>query len=101
MPRYKLTLEYDGTPFVGWQIQEKGPSGQGRLAEAVKAFSGEESVPRGAGRTDAGVHALAQVAHLDLAKDWEPWKVREALNAQIRTDPIDVWSYSGAADNLY
>jgi tRNA pseudouridine38-40 synthase len=100
MPRYKLILEYDGTPFVGWQMQENGPSVQGRLAEAVKAFSGEECVPRGAGRTDAGVHALAQVAHLDLAKDWEPWKVREALNAQIRPDPISVLSCERAADDF-
>jgi tRNA pseudouridine38-40 synthase len=100
MSRYKLILEYDGTPFVGWQMQANGPSVQGRLAEAVKAFSGEECVPRGAGRTDAGVHALAQVAHLDLAKDWEPWKVREALNAQIRPDPISVLSCERAADDF-
>jgi tRNA pseudouridine38-40 synthase len=100
MPRYKLILEYDGTPFVGWQMQENGPSVQGRLAEAIKAFSGEECVPRGAGRTDAGVHALAQVAHLDLAKDWEPWKVREALNAQIRPDPISVLSCERAAEDF-
>jgi tRNA pseudouridine38-40 synthase len=100
MPRYKLTLEYDGTPFVGWQIQENGPSVQGRLAEAIKAFSGEECVPRGAGRTDAGVHALAQVAHFDLAKAWEPWKVREALNAQIRPDPISVLSCEAAAEDF-
>jgi tRNA pseudouridine38-40 synthase len=90
MPRYKLILEYDGTPFVGWQLQENGPSVQGRLAQAVKDFAGEETVPRGAGRTDAGVHALAQVAHVDLAKDWEPDKVRDALNAQLRPDPIAV-----------
>jgi tRNA pseudouridine38-40 synthase len=100
MPRYKLTLEYDGTPFVGWQMQENGPSVQGRLAEAIKAFSGEEIMPRGAGRTDAGVHALAQVAHLDLAKDWEPWKVREALNAQVRPDPISVLACERAADDF-
>jgi tRNA pseudouridine38-40 synthase len=100
MPRYKLTLEYDGTPFVGWQIQENGPSVQGRLAEAVKAFSGEESMPCGAGRTDTGVHALAQVAHLDLARDWEPWKVREALNAQVRPDPISVLACERAADDF-
>src|SRR6185369_16559594 len=70
MPRYKLILEYDGTPFVGWQRQENGASVQGRLADAIRSFSGEEAVPRGAGRTDAGVHALGQVAHFDLAKDW-------------------------------
>jgi tRNA pseudouridine38-40 synthase len=97
MPRYKLTLEYDGTPFVGWQVQENGPSVQARLAEAIKAFSGEEGVPRGAGRTDAGVHALGQVAHIDLAKDWPPWKVRDALNAQLRPDPISVLACEPAA----
>ena len=90
MPRYKLTLEYDGTPFVGWQMQESGPSVQARLAEAIKAFAGEEAIPRGAGRTDAGVHALGQVAHVDLAKEWEPDTVRDALNALIRPDPIAV-----------
>jgi tRNA pseudouridine38-40 synthase len=100
MPRYKLILEYDGTPFVGWQMQDNGPSVQGRLAEGIKAFSGEESVPRGAGRTDAGVHALAQVAHFDLARDWESWKVREALNAQLRPDPISVLACERAADDF-
>ena len=90
MPRYKLILEYDGTSFVGWQMQENGPSVQARLAEAIKAFSGEETIPRGAGRTDAGVHALAQVAHMDLGKDWPPEKVRDALNAQLRPDPVSV-----------
>jgi tRNA pseudouridine38-40 synthase len=92
MPRYKLTLEYDGTPFVGWQLQENGPSVQGRLAAAITAFSGEESVPRGAGRTDAGVHALGQVAHIDLVKAWAVDKVRDALNAQLRPEPISVLS---------
>jgi tRNA pseudouridine38-40 synthase len=90
MPRYKLILEYDGTPFVGWQMQENGPSVQARLADAIKAFAGEETVPRGAGRTDAGVHANGQVAHFDLARDWPCEKVRDALNAQLRPDPISV-----------
>jgi tRNA pseudouridine38-40 synthase len=90
MPRYKLILEYDGTPFVGWQVQENGRSVQGRLAEAIRAFSGEDTVPRGAGRTDAGVHAQGQVAHMDLVKDWEPDKIRDALNAQLRPDPVSV-----------
>lgn len=90
MPRYKLIVEYDGTPFVGWQMQESGPSVQARLAEAIKAFAGEEAIPRGAGRTDAGVHAFGQVAHVDLAKEWEPDTVRDALNALIRPDPIAV-----------
>jgi tRNA pseudouridine38-40 synthase len=97
MPRYKLTLEYDGTPFVGWQLQENGPSVQGRLAAAIKAFSGEEVVPRGAGRTDAGVHAFGQVAHMDLGKDWACDKVRDALNAQLRPDPVSVLACEKAA----
>ena len=89
MPRYKLTIEYDGKPFSGWQMQDR-PTVQGRLTEAIKAFSGEDMIPRGAGRTDAGVHALAQVAHVDLTKDWPANKVRDALNAQLRPDPISV-----------
>ncbi len=100
MPRYKLILEYDGTPFVGWQMQDNGPSVQGRLAAAIKAFSGEEAVPRGAGRTDAGVHALGQTAHLDLAKDWEPEKIRDALNAQLRPDPISVLACERAREDF-
>jgi tRNA pseudouridine38-40 synthase len=100
MPRYKLTLEYDGTPYVGWQMQENGASVQGRLAEAIKAFSGEEAIPRGAGRTDAGVHALAQVAHFDLVKDWSDDKVRDALNALLRPDPISVLTCEHAAPDF-
>jgi tRNA pseudouridine38-40 synthase len=90
MPRYKLILEYDGTPFVGWQMQAEAASVQGRLADAVTAFCGEDAIPRGAGRTDAGVHAMGQVAHVDLTKDWAPDVVRDALNAQLRPDPISV-----------
>jgi tRNA pseudouridine38-40 synthase len=90
MPRYKLTLEYDGTPFSGWQIQENGPSIQGRLSQAIHAFSGEDVVPPGAGRTDAGVHALGQVAHLDLAREWPAATVMKALNFYLRPDPIAV-----------
>jgi tRNA pseudouridine38-40 synthase len=100
MPRYKLILEYDGTPFVGWQVQENGRSVQGRLSEAIKAFSGEETIPRGAGRTDAGVHALGQVAHFDLAKDWPTHKVCDALNAQLRPDPISVLACAHAPEDF-
>jgi tRNA pseudouridine38-40 synthase len=100
MPRYKLTLEYDGTPYVGWQMQENGASVQGRLAQAIKSFSGEDSIPRGAGRTDAGVHALGQVAHLDLVKDWAVDKVRDALNALLRPDPISVLSCEHVAPDF-
>jgi tRNA pseudouridine38-40 synthase len=92
MPRYKVTLEYEGTSFVGWQVQENGPSVQWRLAQAIKAFSSADVLPQGAGRTDAGVHALGQVAHFDLAKDWSTDEVRDALNAQLRPDKISVLS---------
>ena len=90
MPRYKLTIEYDGTPFLGWQIQGVGSTVQGRLAAAVKAFTGEDYNPRGAGRTDAGVHARGPVAHVDLSRDWPADTVREALNAHLKPDPIAV-----------
>lgn len=90
MPRYKLTIEYDGTPFVGWQIQDNGPSVAGAIAEAVEKFSGERADVSGAGRTDAGVHALGQVAHVDLGKDWETDVVRDALNAQLRPHPVAI-----------
>ena len=66
MPRFKLILEYDGGPFVGWQRQQNGVSVQEALERAILAMTGEESVAHGAGRTDAGVHAMGQVAHVDL-----------------------------------
>ena len=100
MPRYKLTLEYDGTPFVGWQRQDGQMSVQGRLAQAIKDFSGEDMVPRGAGRTDAGVHATGQVAHLDLEKNWPPDKVRDALNAQLRPEPVSVLTCERAPEEF-
>ena len=90
MPRYRVTLEYDGTPFVGWQVQAIGPSVQGRIVEAIRQLSGEAVSVRGAGRTDAGVHALGQVAHFDLGKDWPADKVREALNFHLKPDPIAI-----------
>jgi tRNA pseudouridine38-40 synthase len=90
MPRYKLTIEYDGSPFVGWQVQDNGPSVQGVLAAAVEAFCGEKVSVHGAGRTDAGVHALGQVGHVDLVKDWDDDTVRDALNAHLRPHPVAV-----------
>ena len=90
MPRYRLTLEYDGTPFVGWQRQDNGPSVQGALEAAIEKLSGERVTMTGAGRTDAGVHALGQVAHFDLEKSFEPGKVRDALNYYLRPDPVVV-----------
>jgi tRNA pseudouridine38-40 synthase len=90
MPRYKLLIEYDGAPFFGWQVQENGPSVQGTLMAAVEAFCGERVKVQGAGRTDTGVHALGQVAHVDLAKDWPTDTVRDALTAQLRPHPVAV-----------
>jgi tRNA pseudouridine38-40 synthase len=84
MPRYRLDIEYDGGPYAGWQRQAGHPSVQQAIEEAVERFSSETISLRGAGRTDAGVHATAQVAHLDLEKDWRPDTVRDALNAHLQ-----------------
>jgi tRNA pseudouridine38-40 synthase len=90
MPRYKLTVEYDGAPFAGWQIQADGLTVQGVLTAAIEALSGEKTLVQGAGRTDAGVHARGQVAHVDLSKDWDTDTVRDALNAHLRPHPVAI-----------
>jgi tRNA pseudouridine38-40 synthase len=90
MTRFKLTLEYDGGPFVGWQRQENGPSVQQALEDAVFAFSGERVASFGAGRTDAGVHALGQVAHLDLARETTAATLKDAVNFHLKPNPIAV-----------
>jgi len=90
MPRYKLTIEYDGGPFCGWQLQENALSVQGALEAAVQAMCGEPVRVHGAGRTDAGVHALGQVAHCDIAKPFAPDRLRDGLNAHLRPHPIAV-----------
>jgi len=100
MPRYKLTIEYDGTPFVGWQVQNNGVSIQGVIADAVAAFTGERTALQGAGRTDAGVHALGQVAHVDLRKDWDVDNVRDALNFHIRPQPVAVLAVERVSDTF-
>ena len=83
MSRFRMTVEYDGTPYVGWQRQENGPSVQGALETAVLSLTGETVSIRGAGRTDSGVHALGQVVHVDLSRAWVPHKLRNALNAHL------------------
>ena len=100
MPRYKLTIEYDGTPFVGWQVQDNGPSVQGVLTEAIAAFTGERVAVAGAGRTDAGVHASGQVAHIDLAKEWDGDTVRDAINFHLRPRPIAVLTAEQVAEDF-
>jgi tRNA pseudouridine38-40 synthase len=97
MPRYKLIVEYDGAPFSGWQVQADQTTVQGTLIAAVEAFSGEKVQLQGAGRTDAGVHARGQVAHVDLAKDWDSDTVRDALNAHLRPHPVAILSAEKAA----
>ncbi len=100
MPRYRIVIEYDGTPFVGWQRQAQGGSVQGALEDALHRFCGEDADVRGAGRTDAGVHALGQVAHFDLVKSWEPYRVREALNFHLKPAPIVVIECASAAGDF-
>ena len=92
MPRFKLIIEYDGTPFAGWQWQNGAPTVQRALTDAIAAFCGHAVKVAGAGRTDAGVHALGQVAHVDLEKDWRVDRVRDAINAHLRPHPVAVLS---------
>lgn len=83
MPRYRMVVEYDGTPYVGWQRQDNGPSVQSAIEDAILSLTGETVKVRGAGRTDSGVHAIGQVTHADLAREWQPYKLRNALNAHL------------------
>jgi len=92
MPRFKLVIEYDGAPYVGWQRQANGLSVQEVIETALEALCGEEVAIRGAGRTDAGVHASGQVAHADLRKDWRGDRLRDALNAHLRPEPVAILS---------
>ena len=92
MPRFKLTIEYDGAPFRGWQVQETDITVQGVLEKAAKALSGETVRVHGAGRTDAGVHAKGQVAHIDLTKPFRTDQVRDAMNAHLRPHPVAILS---------
>jgi tRNA pseudouridine38-40 synthase len=90
MPRYKLVIEYDGTPFVGWQRQINGRSVQQVVEEAIEGFSGHAVRIHCAGRTDAGVHATHQVAHVDLEKEWRTDTVRDAANAHLKPEPVSI-----------
>jgi tRNA pseudouridine38-40 synthase len=90
MPRYKVILEFDGGPFVGWQRQDNGRAVQSALEEAIFKFSGEQVAAFSAGRTDAGVHALAMPAHFDLEKPKAPGVIRDALNFHLKPEPVAV-----------
>jgi tRNA pseudouridine38-40 synthase len=101
MPRYRITVEYDGGPFCGWQAQINGPTVQMTLEAALARLSGESSRLYGAGRTDAGVHATAQVAHFDLARDWTPRALRDGLNAHLRPVPVAVLDAAETAPDFH
>jgi tRNA pseudouridine38-40 synthase len=100
MPRYKLTLEYDGRPFSGWQRQTNAMGVQQLVEEAFARLTGEATVVRGAGRTDSGVHALAQIAHVQLAHDWAAHTIRDAINAHLRPHPIAVLHVAAVDDHF-
>ncbi len=83
MPRFRMIVEYDGTPYVGWQKQKNGHSVQSALETAILSLTKESVVVKGAGRTDSGVHARGQVVHVDLSRSWPPHRLRDALNAYL------------------
>jgi tRNA pseudouridine38-40 synthase len=99
--RWKLILEWDGTPFMGWQRQDHGPSVQAALERAAKAMTGEAVTAHAAGRTDAGVHALAMAAHVDIAKTVTPHRLTEGLNALLRPEPVAVVRAEPVADDWH
>lgn len=115
MPRYRLTLEYDGGPFVGWQRQSGDRAGDGAdggavsvqgvieaaLARLDRAPDGGPALVQGAGRTDAGVHATGQVAHVDLARDWDPFRLSEAVNHHLRPAPVAVLAAARVGEGFH
>ena len=101
MTRWRLTIEYDGGPFMGWQRQEHGPSVQQALEEALQKMTGEAGQFIAAGRTDAGVHALAMSTHVDVMKSLTPHRLREGLNALVRPQPISVLEVEQVADDWH
>jgi len=101
MTRWRLTVEYDGTPFMGWQRQDHGPTVQQTLEEALARMTGQHAAITAAGRTDAGVHARAMPAHVDIARDVTPHRLREGLNALVRPHPISVIAAEPVADDWH
>ena len=100
MPRYKLVIEYDGTPFVGWQSQANGRGVQDAIEAAILRFAGETVRVQCAGRTDTGVHATGQVAHVDLGKSWRTDTVRDALNQHLKPEPVAILSAEIVSDGF-
>jgi tRNA pseudouridine38-40 synthase len=101
MTRFRLTVEFDGAPFMGWQRQAHGPSVQQAIEEAVEAVTGEQVVSHAAGRTDAGVHALAMTAHVDVEKPITPFRLMEGMNALIRPNPIAIIGCEAVPDDWH
>ena len=101
MTRFRLTVEFDGRPFMGWQRQAHGPSVQQAIEEAVLAVTGEEARLHAAGRTDAGVHALAMTAHVDVAKAVTPFRLMEALNALLKPQPVAILACEPVPDDWH
>jgi tRNA pseudouridine38-40 synthase len=99
--RWRLTIEFDGGPFMGWQRQDHGPSVQQALEEAIHRMTGELTAVHGAGRTDAGVHALAMSAHADIARTLTEHRLREGLNALVRPHPISVLAVEQVAEDWH
>lgn len=101
MPRYALKVEYQGAPFAGWQRQKEHPSVQGAIEEALARLEPGPHTIAAAGRTDAGVHALGQVAHCDLQKDWDPFRLSEALNYHLKPAPVAILAAARVADDWH
>ena len=101
MPRYKLTIEYDGTGFFGWQMQADQATVQGVLEKALQHIHGVPILVQGAGRTDTGVHAIEQVAHVDLPKSWDPFVLRNAINGNVRPHPVSVLEAEEVPDDFH
>lgn len=101
MTRFALTIEFDGRPFMGWQHQDHGPSVQQAIEDALHGITGENALVHAAGRTDAGVHALAMRAHTDVQKDLSPFRLMEALNAHLRKVPVAILACEEVADDWH
>ena len=101
MPRYAILIEYHGAPFAGWQRQSGQPSVQQSMEDALTRLTGTDVSIAGAGRTDTGVHARGQVAHVDLSKPWEPFRLSQALNAHLRPLPVAILDCALVADDFH